>query len=457
MESNRITSSFRDPSGFVYADGDNIRRVINPIYFKQYDVLTKSGLFADLFAKKYLIPHTEISRDESQIQLEAEKIPFISYPYEWSFLQYKHAALLTLKLQKFCLKHNFTLKDASAFNITFHNGKPIFIDTLSFDFYEENAPWKAYKQFIMHFLGPLVLTKYYGHDFLKTLASEIDGIPLKKLSKLLPAKTYLNPTLFTNVHLLAKYDHKYSQSQKVTTKNISKSAQLTLLDSLYNYIKDLKVNSATEWDDYYNQLNYNDQAYRVKKEYVKNWFVGIAGTSVIDIGGNDGTFARELDGANFIVAADIDPNAVEQNYRKIIANSERHILPLVADVLNPAAGYGFNNAERFSLIDRVSKQHFSGCLALAVIHHITLSGNIPFNMSAQFFAKMAPNLLIEFPARDDSWVQFLLDSKRDARSHFDFYNETAFEQAYSEYFTIESKFPIEGSARILYAMKVRNG
>src|SRR5690606_23665435 len=377
----------------------------------------------NLFAKKYLIPHTEISRDDNQILLQAEKVPFISYPYEWSFLQYKHAALLTLKLQKFCLKHNYSLKDASAFNITFHNGKPIFIDTLSFDFYEENAPWKAYKQFIMHFLGPLVLTKYYGHDFLKTLASEIDGIPLRKLSKLLPATTYLNPTLFTNVHLLAKYDQKYSQSQKPTTQHLSKAAQLNLIDSLYEYIKNLKVDSATEWDDYYNQLNYNDKAYRVKKEYVKQWFSGLSGKSIIDIGGNDGTFSRELDGADFIIAADIDPNAVEQNYRKVIANNETHILPIVADVLNPASGYGFSNAERFSFIDRVASLNLHGCLALAVIHHITLSGNIPFGMSAQFFSKMAPNLLIEFPTRDDSWVQFLLDSKRDARSHFDFYNE----------------------------------
>src|SRR5690606_37820071 len=165
----------------------------------------------------------------------------------------------------------------------------------------------------------------------------------------------------------------------------------------------------------------------------------------------------ELDGADFIIAADIDPNAVEQNYRKVIANNETHILPIVADVLNPASGYGFSNAERFSFIDRVTSLNLHGCLALAVIHHITLSGNIPFGMSAQFFSKMAPNLLIEFPTRDDSWVQFLLDSKRDARSHFDFYNETAFELAYSDYFTIESKLPIEGSSRILYAMKVRNG
>lgn len=456
MEPKRITSSFRDPSGYVFMEDNTVKRVINPIYFEQFKSLTNSGFYNTLFEKKYLIPHKTFSENQDQIIIEAQKIPFISYPYEWSFLQYKHAALLTLKIQKLCLEHNFTLKDASAFNITFYEGKPVFIDTLSFDFYRENNPWLAYKQFIMHFLGPLVLSNYFGQEYLKTLSCNLEGITLSKLSKLLPFKSYFSPTLLTNIHLLARYDKKYESDKKTVNNNLSKASQIKLLDGLYDFIANLSVNENTEWDNYYNQINYNDAAYQFKKQFTKEWFLVIEGKTLIDIGGNDGTFSRELkELAKLVIVADVDPNAVEQNYRQILKNKEKNILPIVSDVLNPVANYGFNNEERFSFIDRVKEANLDGCLALAVIHHITLSGNIPFSLSAQFFSKMAPNLLIEFPTREDSWVQFLLDSKREFRNHFDFYNEDNFEKEYTAYFQIVKKIKIDSSERILYSLKRR--
>lgn len=454
MESKRNTSSFRDPSGYVFIEDNTVKRVINPIYFDQFNTLTDSGFYTILFEKKYLIPHKTSSGNQAQIIIEALKIPFVSYPYEWSFLQYKHAALLTLKIQKLCLEHNFTLKDASAFNITFHEGKPIFIDTLSFDFYKENNPWLAYKQFIMHFLGPLVLAKYFGQEQLRTLSQCLEGISLQKLSGLLPFKSYFSPTLLINIHLLAKYDKKYESDKKTVSNNLSKVSQIKLIDGLYDYILNLSVNENTEWDHYYNQINYNDIAYQFKKNIVKDWFLTIQGKSLIDIGGNDGSFSRELkEKALLLIVADVDPNAVEQNYRQVLKNKEKIVLPIVFDVLNPASKYGFNNEERFSFIERVKDANLDGCLALAVIHHITLSGNIPFSLSAQFFSKMASNLLIEFPTRKDSWVQFLLDSKREFKSHFDFYNEENFEKEYAVYFEILKKENIASSERILYSLK----
>ena len=160
--------------------------------------------------------------------------------------------------------------------------------------------------------------------------------------------------------------------------------------------------------------------------------------------------------AELLVVADIDANAVEQNYRQVMQSKETNILPIVADFLNPPAAYGFNNEERTSLLSRLSDLQLDGCLALAVIHHLTLSGNVPFSMSARFFSGIAPHLLIEFPTREDSWVTFLLDSKRDFKAHFDFYNEAAFETAYAEFFEIVQKQIIPNSHRILYTMKVRN-
>jgi len=453
---NSHEASFRDPSGYIIQDEGIIKRIIQPIYFSQYDKLTSSGFFNKLVKAKLLIPHQEISRTESQIILQPEPISFITNPYEWSFEQYKHAALLTLKVHRLALANGFILKDASAFNITFHNGNAIFIDTLSFDFYEEGTPWRAFKQFITHFFGPLLLAKYHGTEMLKLLSTYVDGVPVKLIASLLPWKTKLSSTIYTNIHLLAKLEDKYSDDYKAESKiaTLSKKAQNNIIESLYDYIKNLKVNQQTEWGDYYNKTNYTDASFQQKATLIKEWTQEIAAKKVIDVGGNDGTFGRELiELVDEILVTDIDPNAVDFNYHHVLKNKETKMLPFVCDVLNPAPAVGFNNTERSSLLQRLKEYHPDVTMALALIHHITLSGNVPFYKSAQFFASFSEHLILEFPTRDDSWVQSLLVRKREFIHHFDFYNEQNFEQGYTPFFEITKKEKIIDSERILYFLK----
>ena len=403
-----------------------------------------------------MIGHEETSVSEEKIIITPEHIPFITNPYEWSFEQFKHAALLTLQIQKYALSKGFILKDASAYNVTFHKGKPIFIDTLSFDFYEENTPWRAYKQFITHFFGPLVLAKYHGTDIIKMLQSQIDGFPVKLIASMLPGKTKLSSTLYTNIHLLAKMENKHSEDYKAETKvaKLSKKSQDNILTSLFEYIKKLELNEVSEWGDYYEKTNYNDQAFEAKKELIKEWVIPMNVNKLIDIGGNDGTFARTvLKDIKDVIVTDIDSNAVGYNYHQVQRSGEKNMLPFVCDVLQPAPGVGFNNTERNSLIERLQNYGPDVTLALALIHHITLSGNVPFEKSAEFFAKFSKNLIIEFPTREDSWVESLLVRKREFINHFDFYNEAAFEEGYQRHFHLEKKKAIAGTKRILYMFK----
>ena len=221
-------ASFRDPSGHVFYDGKTLRRAINPIYFPQYNKLKESGFFKTLFSNELLIPHEETSNSEAQIIITPEPIPFITNPYEWSFEQYKHAALHTLKIQKYALSKGFILKDAS-----------------------------AYKQFITHFFGPLVLAKYHGAEIFKMMQTHIDGIPVKLISSLLPSRTKLSSVIYPNIHLLAKMESKYSEDYKAETKiaSLSKKSQENIIESLYDYIKGLTLKEASEWGDYYNKTN----------------------------------------------------------------------------------------------------------------------------------------------------------------------------------------------------------
>jgi hypothetical protein len=449
-------ASFRDPSGYIFHDGKTLRRAINPIYFQQYHKLKESGFFTTLIEKGLLIGHEETSVSEESIIISPEHIPFITNPYEWSFEQFKHAALLTLQIQKYALSNGFILKDASAYNVTFHKGKPIFIDTLSFDFYEEDTPWRAYKQFITHFFGPLILAKYHGTEIFKMLQTHIDGIPVKLIASMLPGKTKLSSTLYTNIHLLAKMESKHSEDYKAETKvaKLSKKAQNNILTILFDYIKKLKLNEASEWGDYYEKTNYDDEAFEAKRQLIKEWVLPLNAEKLIDVGGNDGTFARAfITEVKDILVTDIDSNAVEYNYHQVQQNSEKNMLPFVSDVLQPAPGVGFNNTERNSLLERLSDYAPDVTLALALIHHITLSGNVPFYKSAEFFAKFSKHLIIEFPKREDSWVESLLVRKREFINHFDFYNETKFEEEYSIFFQLEKKQAISGTQRVLYHFK----
>lgn len=452
-------ASFRDPSGYVFYDGDILRRVINPIYFKQYKALKEKGIFDALIKKGLLISHEETAASETEVILTPEHIPFITNPYEWSFEQYKHAALLTLQIQKYALSKGFILKDASAYNVTFHKGSAVFIDTLSFDFYEEDMPWRAYKQFIMHFLGPLVLAKYHGTEIFKLMQANIDGIPVKLISSLLPGKTKLNPTLYTNIHLLAKLESKHSDDYKAETKvaKLSKKAQNNILESLFNFIRKLELKEETEWGDYYDKTNYDTESFQSKKELIRSWVTPLAPKRLIDVGGNDGTFARTvLDAVPHVIVTDIDSNAVAHNYKQARESDETNMLAFVCDVLQPAPGVGFNNTERESLLERLKQYAPDVTMALALIHHITLSGNVPFEKSAAFFAKFSDYLVIEFPTREDSWAESLLVRKREFINHFDFYNKTEFEKGYLQYFTIEKEEIVPGTKRVLYLLKNKN-
>ncbi|WP_452227929.1 MULTISPECIES: class I SAM-dependent methyltransferase [unclassified Lacinutrix] len=459
VDNSKHASSFRDPSGYIFTEEGVIKRTIFPIYFKQYNALTSTGFFDSLFKNKLLIPHQEISNSEDKIVIQPENIPFITYPYEWSFNMYKEAALLTLKLQKYSLEKGFSLKDATAFNVTFHEGKAIFIDTLSFDFYQENTPWRAYKQFITHFLGPLVLAHYHGAQSIKLMSNFIDGIPIKMLASMLPFKTKMNPFLYANIHLLAKFEDKHNEDYKGESKAsaLSKKGQLNIIQSLYDYIKKLTLKEHSEWGNYYDKTNYSDDAFVQKSTIINKWIVDLNTKTLIDVGGNDGTFVRKID-ANLkqALVCDIDNNAVDFNYKAIRENKESFITPFVLDVLNPSAAIGFQNKERDSFINRMKDFAPDVTLALAVIHHMSLSGNVTFEMSAQFFASFSKHLVIEFPKRNDSWVQRLLNSKVDFKDHFDWYSLTNFEAAYTTYFELIEKKPIANSERVMYLLKPKD-
>ena len=459
-QAERSGASFRDPSGFLFTRDGVLYRQVNKAYQQAYEKLMSGGVYHSLTLQGMLIRHEEVDAPAADPALayrviRPEEVPFISYPYEWSFSQLKDAALLTLACARAALENGMVLKDASAYNIQFVNGKPLLIDTLSFDLYQEGAPWDAYRQFCQHFLAPLALASMVDIRLTQLLRVYLDGIPLDLASGLLPGKTRLGFSgLAVHLHLHARTQRQYSdrQAAQAAAVKLSKTALLHILNGLEKTILPLTWQPrGTEWGAYYTLTNYTDESLLAKGALVGSFAEQVKPRSAWDLGANNGLFSRELSRRGIeTVASDIDPAAVEQNYLAVKAGNEPHLLPLLIDLTNPSPALGWAHRERSSMLARGPVDLV---MALALVHHLAISNNVPLPLVAEFMANAGRWAIVEFVPKSDSQVKRLLSTRKDI---FDQYNQEGFEEAFALYFNTERKAPIPGSQRTLYLFKRKN-
>jgi hypothetical protein len=452
-------ASFRDPSGHIYFSDGVLLRQVNEIYKKNFDHFNDSGLCQELIAKELLIHHEVldspqiITSDSAYKILKPDVVSFISYPYEWCFSQLKDAALLTLHIQRLALEKNMSLKDASAYNVQFHHGKPIFIDTLSFELYRPGEPWVAYRQFCQHFLAPLLLMSYLDIRLGKLLRDNIDGIPLDLASLLLPWSTKFNFSLQLHIHMHAKSQNKYADKQLDVKKlkKVSKHSMLGLLDNLESLVGKLKWQPGeSEWGDYYNFTNYTDDAMDTKRSLISDFVESTDSKTAWDLGANNGEFSRIISQRGIdTVAFDIDSVAVEKNYILSKKQIEKRILPLQLDLTNPSPAIGWMNNERESITDRGPADLV---LSLALIHHLAISNNLPFYQISRFFSLICRWLIIEFVPKSDSQVKKLLSTREDI---FPDYDKDKFELAFGKEFNMIKSMQIPESERWIYLYKAK--
>lgn len=455
MTKGRISSSFRDPSGFIFFQDKVVYRQVNKVYKENYDHLINSGLYKALVASNFLLPHKEVEiklavSKEAYKVLKPEPIPFISYPYEWCFNQLKDAALITLAIQKKALNFEMTLKDCSAYNIQFIRGKPLLIDTLSFEKYHDGQPWVAYRQFCEHFLAPLALMSYREMGLNQLLRVYLDGIPLELASSLLPWRTRFKFSLLSHIHLHARSKKYFAdKAVKIKSSRMSRRSLLGLIDNLEKAVKTLRSQTHdSQWADYYDKTNYSPSGFQHKKKLTEAFLDKSKPKVVWDLGANIGVFSRlaSKQGA-LTISFDADPLAVESNYLEIKAKKEINILPLLVDLTNPSPSVGWESKERISLLERGPADTV---LALALIHHLAIANNLPLAKLAEFFSKICRFLIIEFVPKEDSQVERMLATREDI---FIDYKQKSFERVFKKYFRIKGQAKIRGSKRTMYLMK----
>ena len=471
----RDPGSFRDPAGYVLHYGDAVYRSLDSKAFDRLRTFLASPAYQRLSASGDLLPVTvaDASEREELARLEQRddrwyvrqrRLPFISYPYEWSPRMLHAAAQCTLRIEGALVDQGFTLKDASAYNIQFdltaRGPAPVFIDITSIEAAPPQPLWMAYNQFIRHFALPLMLYRQFGHDYRGDFLGDLEGVNPDAVYRVAgPLRRWFPPYLFsvTVPHLLrnlesnraaelvrpgaAPANHDAERDRYILTR---------LVRRLERLIKRLEPAArASQWTGYESDNSYPPAAAARKEKFVTDACSSLKPGRLINLGCNLGKFDLiAADHGSDVLALDLDLPSIDAVYERAC---ERHarIIPLRIDIAAPSPAIGWKNRERRSFLDRACR--FDCVMALAVVHHLLVTNRIPLDEIVDLIAQLSNRyVILELVDHTDSMFRRL------ARGNQDLYSELTIEtqeRAFAERFRIIERCALEGIARVLYVME----
>jgi len=450
--------SFRDRQGQVFYEGDEVFRGISEQALAEWKLLQSTSFFHRLVDEGKIVGTFEIEKSNPgwAAVLRHERVPFISYPYEWSFGMLQDAALLQLNLLLAALEEGMTMKDASSFNIQWRGVRPQFIDIPSFVRLKEGEVWTGYRQFCELFLYPLMLQAYKGVDFQPWLRGSIDGISAFRFKRLLSFASWFKPGVFFHVLLQSKFNEGLDSSQWNVREGLKQAGfNKSLIQSnarrLSKLVAKLKPAAMkTQWLDYAEKNSYSENDRQAKNNVVEEWLSTKKWTMVWDLGCNTGVYSKKAAfHAEYVVAMDSDPSVIERLYQSLKSEGEKRILPLIMNVADASPGLGWRGAERKALTERRRPELV---LCLALVHHLVIGANIPLREFMSWLAETCSNVIIEFVSKSDRMVAQLLRNKDDQYNDYDLEH---FETYLNELFEIKKRQPLSSGNRVLFFAKKR--
>ncbi|MBI5020651.1 MAG: class I SAM-dependent methyltransferase [Ignavibacteriales bacterium] len=451
--------SFRDRHGRIIYSGGSVYRGISELTLQNWNALIATKFFQPATEQNKLVQTIKVEKNQlSDISigegwaavLKHQVIPFISYPYEWSFGMMKDAALLQLELLEKAIKEDMTMKDATSFNIQWFGANPVFIDIASFENLNPGTPWVGYRQFCEMFLYPLMLQAYKNIHFHPWMRGSIDGIDPEEFNNLMSCRDMFRRGVFVDVYLQSKLQKKYATTTKKVKDDIKsvgfrKEMILSNIRRLTKIVNGLNwKQSKSEWSDYADDNSYSNQDAKFKDDFVRDAVRCKDRNLVWDLGCNTGRFSRiAAEHSKYVVAMDSDHLAIERLYQELKRENCRTILPLVMNLSDASPNLGWRGLERKSLAERGKPDLI---LALALIHHVVISANIPLAEFIDWLASLGGDLIIEFVTKEDPMVKFLLQNKEDQYNDYELEN---FEQQLALRFNIVKRLPLNSRTRYL--------
>jgi hypothetical protein len=462
-----VPGSFRDPDSRVFERDGDVFRALSARGLDDWTALSSSQAYAELTERGSVIETHEVGdehpatlRDGWAGVLRHASIPFVSYPYEWTFGMLRDAALLQLDVLERCLSDGLMVKDSSPYNVQWRGASPVFIDIGSFERLREGEPWIAYRQFCMLFLYPLMFQAYKGIPFAPWLRGAIDGITPGQARSVMSGRDRLRRGVLTNVVMHSRLERSYSsvdgRSAKEQVRRAGFSTELILANvrRQRKLVSRLRWNPGTSaWTDYRDASTHLESDAAEKAAFVASVAARRRRRLTWDLGANDGAYARiAAESSDHVLAMDVDHPTVERLYRTLRDDGEQRILPLVVDVCDPSPGLGWRGRERGTLADR-GRPDLTLCLAL--VHHMAITRNVPLREIVDWLASLGGTVVVEFPQRTDPMVQRLLAGKRDG-AHGD-YEREHFERCLSEAFVVERRLELPSGERVMYEARPLSG
>jgi SAM-dependent methyltransferase len=455
--------SFRDRNGRVFEHDGRIYRALGEDALAAWETLDSSSFFHRFVDAGRIVATGRVDRaaeppladrDRWAAVLRHERVPFVTYPYEWPFRMLRDAALLELDLMDAALAEDMILKDASPFNVQWIGTEPVFIDVASFERLAPGAVWVGYRQFCELFLYPLLLQAHRGVPFQPWLRGSLDGIPAADASRLFSLRDWLRPGVLAHVVLQARAQARFAGRPgdvrgALARAGFPKALIVANVRRLRRVVAGLAWRPApTAWSDYAASSPYGAEDRAAKTRFVAEVAGARRRRLVWDLGANTGEFARRAaPDAACVVALDGDAVAVERMYAALKADGQRTIVPLVMDLTNPSPGVGWRGRERATLAER-GRPDLVFCLAL--LHHLVLAGNVPLPAVVEWLADLGGELVVEFVGRDDPMVQGLLRNKTE---RYDDYDAGVLERRLAERGTIVRRVVLPGGTRTLYHVR----
>lgn len=450
--------SFRDPDTRIFHHDGAVFRALSARALADWRRLADTRFFGRLSAAGRLIGTRETNgRALPELGaawaavLEHERLPVVSYPYEWSFGMLQDAALLQLDLIRAALDEGMTLKDATPFNIQWIGSRATFIDIGSFTAYEPGAPWAGYRQFCETFLYPLLLQAYRNVPFQPRLRGRLDGMSAAECRSCLSLRDYLRPGVLAHVYLQAKAQARYEDSdvdvgEALRAAGFGAGLIRNNVSRLRRTVEGLRWTPArSAWSDYQRTHTYDDADLERKTGFVRRALRTRRWSLVWDVGCNTGVYSRLAAGhADYVLALDADPVVVERLYRALRDEARSTILPLVADVGDPSPGLGWRGRERRPLDDRGAPDLLL-CLALA--HHVVIGRNVPLADFVAWLASFEAEVVLELVDRGDPMVERLLRNRRGQAID---YSRAAAEAALADRFEVLARTELASGTRTVY-------
>lgn len=460
--------SFKDPEGRVFYRDNEVFRSLSDVAADRICRLVKQGILEDLVANNLVVPTKFLPACEAGFDtnefgahvLKHDRIPFFVYPYEFSFDMLKDAGLLTLELLETCLDHDLILKDGTAFNTTFREGRMAFVDVLSIDDYNPTQPWNGYGQFCREYLFPLMLSGYKRIDFQSILRGTLSGVSPTDMSSLLSLRDMLRAGGIKHVLLQGVIER--LQQKTVPKANAGKAGLSFPKQAIVANVRGLRrlLNKMsykprwTPWQSYTDHSSYSQEEIEGKSTFIKIGLSMLAANHVVDIGANTGTYSLlAADQAELVVAIDSDAAAVNNLYLHCRDCGIRNVVPIVADLMNPSPSLGWELTERASLFERLDSDSFM-FMALAIVHHICITNNVPIERFVQQLAAISDKGIVEWVEKEDEMVQVLLKNRKDIFSEYSWEN---FKKSLERHFAIKKVLDIKNGKRRLCVVGPRVG